>query len=363
MNLSSYIENTVSQNPLLVVGSGSSCGAGISSMGELANFLTDKICGLDGEDAEKWSEISKLLNNDVDLESALQSVGHISNFLINIIVEETWSCIALDEKSALLRIITGEDVCGFVRFFTDYSYTSNKTFNVITTNYDQIIECSAAVAGLSTWDGFDSGVFSYPTSYDDFLSRMSKLIRGKGSSFSTKEESHVRIFKPHGSLSWFKTDVGKFAKLLNVGHHDKPVLKEKKLAPIIVTPGIDKYLITHQEPYSNVFANIQNTIEETKSIIFYGFGFNDLHIQGSLITALNNEALPKIILAKKITSSFFDLIKKGEVKNYLAIEECSEGSRIYSDFVEGEEINHGVYWNLKGLLNFTWGNKNGSSVN
>ncbi|MGS2779914.1 SIR2 family protein [Robertmurraya sp. GLU-23] len=356
MKLASYIKKALSDNPLLVIGSGSSCGAGLPGMYQLSQYLQTNIVGNMGEDGEVWTKIRKLLNEDVDLESALQSVPKISDSLTTSIVEHTWACVAKDEKKTMMKISTGEDICGFVRYFKKYHHTKNKVLNVVTTNYDQIIEFSASVAGLQSWDGFNTGIVSYPISYSDFHSRLIEIkIRGRNGGVIRDEVCHVKIYKPHGSLSWFKTEDDRFVNISNVGYSDLPLLRESNLIPVIVTPGIGKYLETHQQPYNNVIAEMNHSIQETKSVVFYGFGFNDIHIQGSFTSLILNSSIPKIIIAKELSESFLNIIKLEKIRNYLAIEEAENGSRIISDIVDEGSFYEKNCWSFKGLLDIAWG--------
>ncbi|WP_413377205.1 SIR2 family protein [Alkalihalobacillus sp. 1P02AB] len=355
MKLVSYIEQAISENPLLVVGSGSSCGAGLPGMYQLSEFLQENLLGLVGEDAAVWGKISNLLKEGLDLESALQSVQVIPDFLTTSIVEETWACIAKDEKKAMMKIATGEDICGFVRYFKKYLHTKNKVLNVVTTNYDQIIEFSASIAGLQVWDGFNTGLVSHPISYNEFVSRMIELkIRGRNSSTTREEICHLKVFKPHGSLSWFKGKYGRFVSISNIGYSDLPLLRENGLHPVIVTPGIGKYLETHQQPYNNIIAEMNLSIQETRSVIFYGFGFNDIHIQGSFTSLLVDKTIYKIIIAKKLSDSFLEIVEQKKIINYLAIEELDSGSKLYSDIVKEENCEK-CCWTFKGLLDMAWG--------
>ncbi|MFB4158962.1 SIR2 family protein [Geomicrobium sp. JSM 1781026] len=349
MKIAAYIEEAISVNPLLVIGSGSSCGAGLPGMHQLSKHLQENIVGHTGDDLAIWKEISRSLDKGLDLETALQSVSDISVSLTSSIVEQTWACIAKDEKRAMMKISMGEDICGFVKYFKKYLHTKNKVLNVVTTNYDQLVEFSASVAGLQYWDGFNTGSVAYPKQYNDFQARV-KEIKNK----RIDKICHVKVYKPHGSLSWFKTNHGQFVNLSNIGYSDLPLLRENNMNPAIVTPGIGKYLETHQQPYNNIMAEMTNSIQETKSVIFYGFGFNDIHIQGSFTSLLANTSTLKVILSKSLSESFLNLIEEGEIRNFVAIEEAKNGSRIVSDVVEENFFERNI-WSFKELLNNAWG--------
>jgi hypothetical protein len=353
MKMAHCIDKAVSDNPLLVIGSGSSCGAGLPSMGALSEYLKANITLISQEDRDVWGRIRELLDEDVDLETALQSEPAIPSQLSSLIVEQTWACIAKEEKKTMIDISSGNDICGFVRYFRRYLHTKNKVLNVVTTNYDQIIEFSAAMAGLQTWDGFNTGLVSLPIPYSEFHSRLTE-IRLRGRVPTRDIISHVKVYKPHGSLCWFKTKDRGFVNLSNIGFSDLPLLRECNLDPVIVTPGIGKYLETHQQPYNDILAEMNHSIQETKSVIFYGFGFNDIHIQGSFTSLLRDISITKIVISKKLSDSFLALISEEKIRNYLAIEESELGSRIISDTVDETDLDFDC-WSFKGLLNVAWG--------
>ncbi|MEC5188802.1 hypothetical protein GGQ77_002572 [Geobacillus thermodenitrificans] len=348
MDVCNFIEEVINNNPIIVVGSGSSRGAGISGMKELGQYLKENITPESDNDQREWNEILKQIENGKGLEESLQS-SNLTECLTYSIVEATWSCISRDEKQALLKIASGDDICGFIRYFERYKHTSNYVINVITTNYDQIIEWSAAYAGLQIWDGFDNGVLSKPLSLAEYERKMTKFINGK-----LRKINYVRIYKPHGSLSWFKTRNGEFVKLQGVNHFDKDLLKEIGLTPVIVTPGTGKYLETHRDPYNQIFAEMNRCIQEAKGMVFYGFGFNDDHIQGSFQSVMLNIHIPKLIITKELSSSFYKIMENGEIKNFVAIEEYGLNSKVYSDCIS-EEFIEGNRWSFASLLNLAWG--------
>jgi hypothetical protein len=354
-----FAEEVLSKNPVIVVGSGTSCGAGISGMGALGNYLIQNISidDFDENDMEKWDVFKEKMSEQLGLEEVLQSIGNVSDRFTNSIVQTTWNCILTDEKEPFMRIANGEDIIGFTRLFRRYKSSTNDCINVITTNYDHLIEISAAIENWEVWDGFGNGILSRPMDYSIFKSRMKRLIRG-GSKPLFDNIKHVKIYKPHGSLCWFKQTDNSFVKIPSISSDYLNNMNSVGMRPVIVTPGIGKYLETHYEPYNNVMAEMKNSIQDAKAMIFLGFGFNDIHIQASFQSVLRNVNIPKLIATRSLTTTFHSLIEQGEIKNYYAIEKCDEGSRVLTDqepSVTYDTTDEG--WSLKGLLNITWGDE------
>lgn len=358
-----YVENVFSRNPLFVVGSGSSCGGGISGMGALSEYLIENLNSqhFNEEELEKWTIFKQKIREGRGLEQVLQDLGDVSKELTNAIVYETWKCIASDEISPMVKMLSGDDVIGFNRLFSKYADTTVDCINVITTNYDHLIEASAAISGWEIWDGFGNGVLSKPIESKIFNKRMRTLV-GYHPRKSPMYENikHLKIYKPHGSLSWFKKADSTFFKVPGASVSYFELMKGSEILPVIVTPGIGKYLETHYEPYTNVMAEMKESIHSAKTMVIIGFGFNDEHIQASFQSVLRNSHVPKVIATRELSSNFHDMVQKNEINNFVAIEKHGDGSRVLSDKLP--DVYPKVYidekfesWSLKGLLNIIWG--------
>ena len=263
MEYTKYVEDVFEQAPLFVVGSGTSCGAGISGMWQLGQYLIKHVCTDEFGDEENalWETFVHSLEDDKGLEEALQSLGgNVPEKLTNAIVQTTWKCISNDEREALLKIICNEDLIGFVRVFERYKHSTNNCIDIITTNYDHLIEWSAAYSGWEVWDGFNSGSFSRTIDSKTFGSKMKRVIRG-GRTPKFDSIKHLKIYKPHGSLCWFKLPDKSVVKLSNLAPSDDILLINMGITPVIVTPGIGKYLETHLEPYNRVLVEMEESIQ------------------------------------------------------------------------------------------------------
>lgn len=355
-----FAEDVLSKNPVIVVGSGTSCGAGISGMYALGRYLVENVTISDFNSLEMqhWEVFKEKVNKDMGLEEALQSLGEVSELFTNTIVQATWNCILSDEREPLIRTFNGEDVTGFTRLFHRFRNTNIDCINIITTNYDHLIEMAAATADWEVWDGFGNGILARPVNSTILKNRMRKLVR-PSRPLLYENIKHVKVYKPHGSLSWFKLSDNSFVKIPGVSCEHLDTMKPLAIHPVIVTPGIGKYLETHYEPYNNVMAEMNNSIHGAKAMIFLGFGFNDIHIQASFQSVLRDSTIPKLIATRELTGTFLDLVRKGDIKNYMAIEKYENGSKVISDQQPQEFIHENMdSWTLSGLLDITWGKEN-----
>ncbi|MFG0239415.1 SIR2 family protein [Brevibacillus porteri] len=348
----------MAKKPVILVGSGTSAGVGISGMGALATWLIEKveIQNLNPDEKTEWEKIKiRLLSDQMGLEMALQASGtNLTNTLTKEIVKQTWSLIAKDERIALLKISAGEDLVGFCRLFNRYQDTTKTAIHLITTNYDHLIEWSASAAGWLVWDGFENGSIARPLVTDELSKRMSRVVLAGKNSF-TESIKHVRVYKPHGSLSWFKKPDGSLIRISNISPSDLSYLEEIGLSPVIVTPGTGKYLETHFEPYNNVMSEMNTIIRNASAFIFLGFGFNDEHILGSYYTNLRNNSIPKLILARTLSDTFHVMRGQGKITNYVAAEMNGNNSKIYSDIISEDLVLNTDIWTLNGMLSAAWG--------
>lgn len=94
------------------------------------------------------------------------------------------------------------------------SLLNHLTFNqneliIITPNYDRLIEIACEIAGLEISTGFINSyhcINNPEVELDKFkIAHSIKTTRGK-STVQIRTKKHVKIFKPHGSLDWFKAD-------------------------------------------------------------------------------------------------------------------------------------------------------------
>ncbi|MCU6710553.1 SIR2 family protein [Paenibacillus sp. J5C_2022] len=355
---SEFIEGVVRLNPAFIVGSGLSAGAGISGMGELTSYIIKhiRISKFAQNQLNEWGAIKRRLTEEKQgLEEALQHSGEALNgILLQEIVEQTWRCIAHDEQPLLPAISYRVDPTGFLRYFTQCLTSNIDTIHIITTNYDHLIEWSASSCGWRVWDGFDEGTIGMPLSVDALNEKMRK-VTASGRKQVTTRHHHVRVYKPHGSLSWFKLPSGEMRRVQGIGAQLLTGLRKLSITPAIVTPGTGKYLETHQEPYNSVLAEMKQVLDKCRALIFVGFGFNDLHIQGSFAGVMRNGDIPKLILARGLSPNAKQLMRSGKLVNFVAVQRQGSGSEVISDQFNSFVTTEPEHWTLKGMLNQAWG--------
>jgi len=161
---------------------------------------------------------------------------------------------------------------------------------VFTTNYDLIIEKSLEQSQIPYFDGFVG-------SYEPFFWQESieQLV-----SKSDITRNWIRLWKIHGSLSWFwKQDlINNFEKIIRIGKFDNASTTDKEL---VIYPSKEKYDSSRKQPFIAYFDRLKSFLLSGELLfIFTGFSFSDQHINEIILNCLRqNNRLFCIVLCYK----------------------------------------------------------------
>ncbi|MFD2628026.1 SIR2 family protein [Oceanobacillus kapialis] len=297
-----FIQDSISKIPVIVIGSGASAAYGIAGMGQLANYLKKEIIPTENE-RELWEEFKQLLNNDVDLESALHKVD-ISERLEKEVVLKTKELILPKDIEIREKLVLGEVDMPLSLLISHLNETANPQIKVVTTNYDRIVEYAVDYAGIDYYSGF---LGKYIQKFDGRFNREKVLNK-------------IEILKVHGSLDWYTNSVNEVLALPDSFQN------AENLFPTMVTPGKNKYQLTHDDPFRTLITRVDSVFLEAKSLLIIGFGFNDDHIQPKLMQKMRSSQTPIIIISKELTLKTREFIKTNEDSKILGIEEYGDGS-------------------------------------
>lgn len=266
--------------PKLIVGTGLSITYGVPGMNLLAAHLEKEI--------NKSSDINlrKMWNkhyNDINangLEAGLTNLTQEENVLVDAIKPITARYI-LESEEKLHKVIF-ESNTGFSKLLLYLSSTvsvNKKVIDIMTPNYDRIIEivCDKLKIGVIT--GFTGNLYSKFNR--NFLRRPTEI-------YNCKDFSWVRLFKPHGSINWINEEGNEYLT------NDYKVLKEKAEHIEIVTPGNSKYkvsMINNTFRYMREEFNELLSTEHEYSLLIYGYGFNDDHFDAALFDSFHKNVL------------------------------------------------------------------------
>jgi len=330
LNYQKQAQDFYGKAPVIILGSGASAAHGMPRMEALARHLdanTDTY-GLSVAEIEVWSKFGLLLQNNVDLETALHQVT-ASEELTSRIVNATWSLINSNDNKIFQKSLQNNAMFPLSRLLEHMFKSSLTTINVVTTNYDRLAEYACDQGRIYHYTGFTHG-----------------FCRQLAAPSEISSARRANIWKVHGSLDWFQSPLEDTVALSNI--QDIP----DGYKPQIVTPGTQKYQKTHFEPFRSIINNADQALNEAGSYLCVGYGFNDEHIQPKLMLKCLRQSTPITIITYTLSESAKRIILEGKAQNYLAIErgQSDEQSIVYSSLDKSPLKVDKNIWSLEGYL-------------
>jgi hypothetical protein len=304
------IQSFLKSPPLIVWGSGATIPYGLPSMWDLNKALKSSIDGFDAE------------NNNLEIELGKDKYSELMPQIKQII----WKVVHDADISVLDRIVSNRDTEfeGIKLLYQKFLDAHPKVINIVTTNYDRVLEHILSYNDIPFSDGFNGKVLS---NFDE-------------TQFLDKEQ--VNIFKVHGSLNWFQVGT-EIRYLLNL---------ESEYEPLIITPGKSKYREAFERPYRELIQKSDSLINKASSFLVIGFGFNDEHLTPKIRSKVNR-GTPIILITKEITTSAFSELENAQ--KYVLLEEFEGGKTkiIYKENQSSEPqsiVTDGNFWQLKDFM-------------
>ncbi len=327
-------QECVSRSPVIILGSGASAAYGIPGMPQLKAHLEKVACPgtAKPEEAAKWAEFQSKLAT-TDLETALDEV-RLPDPLTALVVESTWDYLAPFDHQVFEKAIVDHDLFPLTKLFLHLFNSTRNDIHVVTPNYDRIAEYAADSGKLVHYTGFNYGHIR------------ARAINGKPRVHVGSTPSRtVNVWKVHGSFDWFRDSDGVVFGL------PVSVSRPTNVLPVIVTPGIEKYRLTHDEPFHSIKSEADRALQNADAYLCIGYGFNDTHLQTTLVERCRGKDVPLVLLTKAISATAMAFLRSGKCGKYLAVEEAPSGCRIYSaEFPAGEEIAGSPAWQLGEFL-------------
>lgn len=303
------IQKFLKKPPVVIWGSGATVPFGLPSMWSLNESIKKEIPEFDQT------------NENLEIELGKDKYRELMPQIRKII----WDEISKVDKKVLEDFLVYENNIfdGVRKLVEKISDAHPKVVNIITTNYDRIIEYALSFHNISYTDGFlgkDLSVF------DENL-------------FSSK--NIVNLVKVHGSLNWF--DLGGEARYLNN--------KFEGSLPQIICPGKNKYQETYKSPYRELIQKSDSYINLADSFLVVGFGFNDEHLTPRIKVNIK-KGVPIVVITKIVSETCLQEIEGAE--KYVLIEESGEDKTKFTfkekDLEKQEIILDGNYWSLNNFI-------------
>ena len=276
--------------PKLIVGTGLSIAMNIPGMSKLAEKLEKSFESIgDLELQEQWNKYKGKIK-DEGLEAALLDVSISEESFVETIREITSEFILDEEYNQHFNILN--EISGFeklLKYLLGTVSVNNQVIDIMTPNYDRIIELICDKLKLSTTLGFSGNM--YQTFNENILKQPYDL---------------VRLFKRHGSVNWIKKSDREYQI------NDYQLLKNNKRYIDIIAPGSMKYksgmingiFRCHREIFNELITDSKKNF----SIFIYGYGFNDQHFN----TVFEDTQKDVVVLTRTIKKSFIDRAIKNE---------------------------------------------------
>lgn len=278
--------------PKLIIGTGLSILYGIPGMRDLAKYLDKEIEKVNETDLKKmWADRYKNIK-DKGLEAGLVNLSQEENILVDFIKTSTAEYILGSEENLHERIIKRDT--GFSRLLEYLSGTvtiNNKVIDIMTPNYDRVIEIVCDKLGIGVINGF------YGSLYGKFDRN---LLKQPTQTYNCTTKKWVRLFKPHGSINWINENGNEYLT------NDYFELSQRIEHIEIVTPGSSKY---RESMINNTFRCMREEFNDllnpsgNYSLLFYGYGFNDDHFDTVLMESFQKNVL---IMAKDVKKEIID---------------------------------------------------------
>lgn len=327
------IQNIVSNNPVVVIGSGTSVSYGIPGMEMLADELKKYFSTKTYADTDSQRSVEDFLKNlraGLGLEEALlktKATKEVEQDIVTIV----WGLVVKADKSVYDRFVAGEPLN--LTALLDYLIYKDpsKVCNIVTTNYDRIVEYASCQTESFVNTGFTPHIKGRPYNKIDFLPK--KL--------DSEFTGCLNIWKVHGSLDWFKKD-GEVVSLLN--SMEIPVGYE----PCIITPGTNKYERTQQEPYRELFSHVDAIFNKASGFLCIGYGFNDSHVHPVLLRIAKKVGIQILIVTKDIKDPIKDNVMNAG-HDYIAVYSDGSNGTIFQTKKDSLTIPDEIYWSVEGF--------------
>lgn len=321
------VQEIAQKKPLLFVGTGGSIPFGIPGMDGLCEHLkitlSPRFTGIPA-----WETFLRELDNGEGLENALLKVA-LPDEIQTGVLHATWNLVSEADLKLFRSLVYGEKHIALGDLIQYFYRTASKCVNIITTNYDRMIEYACDFASLPI------------------------DVRLIGQYYRTQKQEPpqsrniVNLLKVHGSLDLFQDTLQRTFAL---------PLQEKipdGLTPKMITPGVTKFQSVFEDPFNGILHSANDLIGAAQGYLCIGYGFNDAHIQAQMLTEAS-KGKPILLITKNISDHAAHLLVE-RAKHYITISagESPGTSEIVID--RNVMIFEGVYWTVDGLLSMLQG--------
>lgn len=321
-NIFKCIQNAVSDIPLLMIGSGSSAAHHLPGMKELGDHLLAQL-NTKYTGTGCWDIFQENIKSGQDLETALSDIT-LTDEMLEDVKCETWRLISSKDIALLKRILFKQEDLPLAKMIKKFSQAHPRKLDIITTNYDRVVEYACDLAGLPVATGF-SGSYLKQFSEETF-----------------QTQNMVNLMKVHGSLDVFRDS---HSAVVSV-----PLQTELPigLAPEIITPGHSKYEAILQGIPRQILSVADRKISQAKCFLCIGYGFNDTQVQENILAQIRR-GVPIVVLTKKVFDHAAHLLANN-AKQYISIQEGQKPNTTEICINKVVQTIDGTFWTVDGFM-------------
>jgi hypothetical protein len=332
------IQNIVNDNPVLVIGCGASMNYGVPGMWDLAKAIKEdftKAPPISEESKNCVIELIDKLDADMGLEDAMLSLK-CTEEVENRILKIVWNQIKPKDHDVFMDVVQSSCRLPLTGLFTHLIYNrADAEVNVVTTNYDCLIEYAASQTDAYVNCGCSQSNIGQFIGFEH-KKQLTKLKDYEGC---------VNIYKIHGSLDWFVGCNGEMHSYPNITY----VPDEMK--PCIITPGTNKYERALEDPHRSLISSVDGLFKEASGYMCIGYGFNDKHIQPNLLKMAIDRKKRILIVTRDLTDKIeSEVIAKAP--NYIIVYSDGANGTTFKSSSEVVEIVDETteYWRLENFM-------------
>jgi len=153
---------------------------------------------------------------------------------------------------------------------------------LFTTNYDLCFEEAARRSRFTLIDGFSHNL---DQTYDRTNFDLDIVRRDGGRDSPDYVQNVLQFYKLHGSFDWRRVD------------NDILRTRSETGSPVLIYPRSSKYQESFETPYLDMLSAFQASLREPDTaLLVTGFGFNDDHISGPIMSAVETNMSLRVVL-------------------------------------------------------------------
>ena len=299
--------------PTLLLGSGASISTGISlnldpnfpSMTDLANCFCDRIetDEFSQDEMRAFSVMKTEFNEsrkkgtDFNLEAFLTShplrqdskfLQQILQYTVEAFKSPHNSLTQILEMNPSISYPLLEILKSLIRSLP----ATYPELQVITPNYDLLIEYSADLIGAPCLTGFCGGIIR---SWNPNIGFIQPTIKRNEKDFLAR---YIRLIKPHGSFAWFQSKTSPHLIVENFALRELNGDWRRHM----VIPGPTKYSESLKDTCRDHMRYMDQAFMKVKSLLVIGYGFNDPHLEEYLKRSISRE-IPAIYVTRGLSQS------------------------------------------------------------